>query len=206
MIGIYKITNPNGRIYIGQSTNIEERMKHYINKNGKRQPKIFYSIKKYGWENHIFEIIEECSMKLLNEREIFWKKYYLKKSSGDWGKMLFCELYDMGGGPLSPSTRKKMSEAKIGTKYSEETIEKIRNSKLGTNHSRETKEKMSRDRIGKTTSKPILQFDLEENFIREWVNGRQASLKLGICYAHINKVLNNQGKTAGGFIWKFKIV
>jgi group I intron endonuclease len=58
MVGIYKITNPKGKVYIGQSTNIEERMKHYINKNGKRQPKIFYSIKKYGWENHIFTNIK----------------------------------------------------------------------------------------------------------------------------------------------------
>ena len=27
MIGIYKITSPSGRIYIGQSTNIEKRKK-----------------------------------------------------------------------------------------------------------------------------------------------------------------------------------
>jgi hypothetical protein len=29
MIGIYKIINPNGRIYIGQSTNIEVRWSKY---------------------------------------------------------------------------------------------------------------------------------------------------------------------------------
>jgi hypothetical protein len=29
MIGIYKIINPNGRIYIGQSTNIEGRWTKY---------------------------------------------------------------------------------------------------------------------------------------------------------------------------------
>jgi len=206
MVGIYKITNPNGKIYIGQSINIEERIKHYSCNNGKRQPKMFYSIKKYGWENHTFEIIEKCSIKQLDMREIFWKKYYLDKASGDWNKMLFCELYDRGGGPLSLETRRKMSKAKIGTKYSKETKEKIRNSKLGTKHSKETKEKMSKDRIGKTTSKPILQYSKEGNFIKEWINGRQASLKLNICYTHINKVLNNQGNTAGGFVWKFKII
>ena len=29
MIGIYKITNPSGKIYIGQSINIENRKKIY---------------------------------------------------------------------------------------------------------------------------------------------------------------------------------
>jgi len=29
MVGIYKITNPNGKIYIGQSINIESRKRVY---------------------------------------------------------------------------------------------------------------------------------------------------------------------------------
>ena len=204
MVGIYKIMNPNGRIYIGQSTNIDNRRKHYKNNSGKRQPKIFYSLKKYGWEQHIFEIIEECTLEQLNEREVYWKKYYLEQAEYDWSKVLFCELYDNGGGPLSEETRKKMSYSKLGTKLSIEIKDKIRNSKLGTKHSKETKEKMSEMRIGKTTSKTVLQFDIDGNFIKEWSSGRQASLELKICYSHINKLLNGCGKTAGGFIWKFK--
>ena len=56
MIGIYKITNPKGNIYIGQSWNIETRKSSYKNcRPG--QPYIFNSIKKYGWENHKFEFV-----------------------------------------------------------------------------------------------------------------------------------------------------
>ena len=39
-IGIYKITNPSGKIYIGQSTNIYSRYKIYRNVPNKAQPKI----------------------------------------------------------------------------------------------------------------------------------------------------------------------
>ena len=41
MIGIYKITSPTNRVYIGQSVNIKKRFRSYIHKLGKRQPIIF---------------------------------------------------------------------------------------------------------------------------------------------------------------------
>ena len=74
MIGIYKITNPLNKIYIGQSINIERRFKEYqkhqqITTIGS---KLFNSIKKYGCNNHQFEIIEECNLEQLNEKEIYW--------------------------------------------------------------------------------------------------------------------------------------
>ena len=78
MIGIYKITNKiNYKVYIGQSINIEERWKqhkiYYSNKNLKEYNTKFYkAIRKYGIENFDFEVIEECPIELLNEREKYW--------------------------------------------------------------------------------------------------------------------------------------
>lgn len=57
MIGIYKITNPNGKIYIGQSTNIDKRFYRYKRLECKGQIKLYNSLKKYGWDAHIIEII-----------------------------------------------------------------------------------------------------------------------------------------------------
>lgn len=68
-IGIYKITSPKGKIYIGQSMNIEKRFIHYKNSGAPSQPKIDRSFKKYGFANHVCEIIEICDESLLNERE-----------------------------------------------------------------------------------------------------------------------------------------
>ena len=68
---IYKTTNNiNGKIYIGQDKNNNP---HYFG-SGK---KLKSAIKKYGKENFIKEILEECDSKeILNEREIYWIDFY----------------------------------------------------------------------------------------------------------------------------------
>lgn len=82
MIGIYKITNLiNNRCYIGQSRNIQKRWTDHkntafnSNKDGYDYP-LYKSIRKYGLENFLFEVIEECSISSLNERENYWIKFY----------------------------------------------------------------------------------------------------------------------------------
>ena len=75
-IGIYKITSPTNKIYVGQSTNLKKREEDYQKLRCDKQPKLYNSLIKHGWEQHIFEIIEECSLEQLNEREIYWGMYY----------------------------------------------------------------------------------------------------------------------------------
>ena len=74
--GIYKITSPIGEIYIGQSCNIENRFKQYYTQRCTEQPKLFKSLCKYGYINHIFEVIEECDKSLLNKQESHYQKFY----------------------------------------------------------------------------------------------------------------------------------
>lgn len=81
MLGIYKITNDiNGKIYIGQSINIEKRIKEHFWK-AECQKDVSYNsilhlaIRKYGKENFSWEILEECSVENIDEKE----KYYIKK-------------------------------------------------------------------------------------------------------------------------------
>ena len=76
IIGIYKITSPSGRIYIGQSVNILRRFYLYRKMHCKSQPRIFLSLKKYGPDSHIFEIIKECQKNELNDLEIFYIEKY----------------------------------------------------------------------------------------------------------------------------------
>lgn len=72
--GIYKITNLiNNHIYIGQSINIERRFREHKNKTSLIVDK---AIKKYGIENFLFEIIEECDSSILDEREKYWITFY----------------------------------------------------------------------------------------------------------------------------------
>ena len=143
-IGIYKITSPNNKVYIGQSINIEIRKKYYLNLNKcKKQPKLYNSLKKYGFDQHIFEIIEECNLDQLNEREIYWKQYYLNQVNGDWDKVLFCNLFDTGGGPKTEEHRKKISKSRKGRKYSDDTKRKMSDAKKGRKYNENHKNQMS---------------------------------------------------------------
>lgn len=77
MIGIYKITDlTNGMIYIGQSNNISRRKIEHFNDNKYNQSKIDQAIITKGKENFSFEIIEECTVDQLNEKEKYWIQYY----------------------------------------------------------------------------------------------------------------------------------
>lgn len=70
--GIYKITSPSGKIYVGQSINIHKRFLKYNSKNCKSQPRLYRSINKYGWVKHETEIICICEKYELNKFEIFY--------------------------------------------------------------------------------------------------------------------------------------
>lgn len=73
--GIYKITSPSGRVYIGQSVDIKVRWASYRG-NCSNQVKLYNSFQKYGVHKHIFEIEEECREEVLTERELYWQKHY----------------------------------------------------------------------------------------------------------------------------------
>lgn len=80
MIGIYKIQNKvNGKIYIGQSVNIENRWKQHIrelNKESHANQHLLSSWKKYGQENFEFSVICTCNSYELDEKEIYYIDLY----------------------------------------------------------------------------------------------------------------------------------
>ena len=76
MIGVYKITSPSGKIYIGQSINYLKRLKYYNSLNCKCQPRLYNSLLKYGINNHIFEFIEQCLFEELNVKERYYQDLY----------------------------------------------------------------------------------------------------------------------------------
>lgn len=76
MIGIYKITNKvNGKIYIGQSIHIEKRWQEHCQPSNNKSL-IAKAIKKYGKENFLFEVIEQCTKEELLEKEEYYIKMY----------------------------------------------------------------------------------------------------------------------------------
>lgn len=77
-IGIYKITNKiNKCAYIGQSINIKKRQNDHKNYPSEcSHYPLYKAFKDFGIENFNFEIIEECALNQLNDREKYWIAYY----------------------------------------------------------------------------------------------------------------------------------
>lgn len=87
MIGIYKITNNiNGKIYIGQSIDIDKRWREHKRRaqvpNKEYEKYLYRAFRKYGIDNFTFEILEECSRDQLNDRENYYILLY--KSNDDY--------------------------------------------------------------------------------------------------------------------------
>lgn len=133
MIGIYKITSPNNRIYIGQSVDIEKRFKEYKSNNikTKRQPKVWRSFQKYGVKNHIFEVIEFCEYAELTEKEGYYQDMYNSIYEG-----LNCVRVSTkdNTGYVSDETKEKIRKKLIGVKHSDERCETKRQQMIGNKH------------------------------------------------------------------------
>ncbi len=74
--GIYKITSPTGKIYIGQSVGIKKRINSYNSLKCNRQPKLYSSFIKHGVSSHTFEIIKECDKKELDDFERYYINFF----------------------------------------------------------------------------------------------------------------------------------
>ena len=74
--GIYKITSPAKKIYVGKSININNRRKSYVSNRNTLQHLIFKSIQQYGFENHKFEILLTCEKSELAKWETYFIVFY----------------------------------------------------------------------------------------------------------------------------------
>jgi len=136
---IYKTTNLiNGKIYIGQDSKNNNK---YLG-SGDLLKK---AIKKYGKENFKKEILETCSSQLeLDEKE---RLHIFELNSTDKNIGYNISVGGRNGTTLnrkmSNETKKKMSDAKLGIKFTDEHKENLSKSRIGKILSNETKKKMS---------------------------------------------------------------
>jgi len=203
-IGIYKITNPKGKIYIGQSTNIEDRFKHYYSLHCKGQPKIYNSLKKYGPKNHIFEIIERCNISNLIEKENFYKKEFNTLEKG-----LNCR-FDGKGGYDSKETKERKRLCKLGNQHAKGHKKSKNTKKLISQKMKKFpfyKNKNRSKKLSKSKSIKIYQYTLDDIFIKEWESAKQAAINLNpnkINGSDIRACIRGEQKTAYGFKWEEK--
>lgn len=122
MIGIYKIVSPKGRVYIGESINIEKRRDQYKRGHYQKQWKLARSLEKYGWEAHAFEILEICSISELKERERYYQLLFNSIQKG-----LNLKLTGIHEVKTQDSLEVGLNRSKgqMGRKQTEETKQKL---------------------------------------------------------------------------------
>lgn len=208
MIGIYKITNQiNGKSYIGKSVDIEDRwMRHRsraFQKNDNQYNSYLYrAIRKYQLCNFTFEVVEECSMEELDDKEIFYidlyDSFYTKNgynmTRGGDGSLKqdyneVCELWNAG------YTISDIAKQINGTRNTVKHILKICDAGYS--------EDEARQRGKKKKSYTINQYDINGNFIKTWESSRQIERELHIDHSDVISCCNWVYKTAGGYKWKY---
>ena len=144
---IYKIVSPSNRVYIGQTISLQRRLSAYKRNDCKGQKRLFNSFNTYGFENHNFEVIEECDDDKLNERERYYQDFYSVLSKNG----LNCKLTNTSDKRLvhSEDSLKKISEASKGRTWSEERKKQFSQKRIGLKLSEESKKKISIANSGK---------------------------------------------------------
>lgn len=105
--GIYKIISPDNKVYIGETDDFNRRVSQYKRLNCQNQPKIYRSFKKYGVNNHKFELIMECAFEDLLYFESCFQEIYRAVENG-----LNCKYTGRSEikGRVSEETKKKQKE------------------------------------------------------------------------------------------------
>lgn len=105
--GVYSFKNKiSGKRYIGKAKCLYHR--HWKHLNGQSgAPKLENAVKKYGWDNFEFEILEECPIDLLEEREEYWILFY-KTLDDNFGYNI---VQRQKGHPISEETKQKIRES-----------------------------------------------------------------------------------------------
>ena len=104
----------------------------------------------------------------------------------------------------SDDAKKKISESSKGRACSDETKQKLRKPKP-TGFSDKISKIKKGVKLGPSKKrKPILQFDMDNIFIKEWESVSSAESELKIY--NINAVCKGKQQTAGGYKWKYKTI
>lgn len=150
IIGIYIITSPKGRIYIGQSIDIYDRWDTYMSLSCEAQTKLYRSLKKHGVENHTFEIID--TLEVDDEHELDWLEIYFIKYFNSFNTPHGLNLKEGGShGRASDESRKRMSKSHLGKVPVNKGVKGQKSWNNGLKSSIETRKKQSESHFGQVS-------------------------------------------------------
>lgn len=224
--GIYCIEDiAHHRKYIGQSVDILDRWRRHIselNLGYHHNDYLQKSWNKYGYDNFMFTILEECSETQLNDKERFYiEKYntldrnygYNLKDGGQDHNRYADETKERIREAVKASyddpNRRLIQRENALKQWSDPEIKKKilgeNNGMYGRHHTEESKRKMGQKKKGRISWRrdrtPVLCVELDRVFQDATTAGNEMSLDSSC----ILKVCKGSRHTCGGYHWKYII-
>ncbi len=176
--GIYKITSPTGRIYIGESVNILKRWVIYKRLSCKNQIKLYNSFNKHTVDNHIFEIVEVCLEEELKCRERFWQDFYDCVGNG-----LNCTLTECG---------------ELKKQWSQESLDKV----SGKNSKWYGKPSLSKGVKRDSTNHPSNRLTINTDTQEEYISVERLAAACGIEGKKLRRYLSDNSRNPTVYMYK----
>lgn len=212
---IYKITTPSNKLYVGKTYDLRKRINaHKCAVKYGKNIMLHNSIRKYGWDAHKLEIIEEVADELMNEREVFWinelktycyeNKFGLNMTKGGDGqrstwmhktelRKYFSDKFSGDGNPF------------YGKKHSEETRKILsENAKIRNKKDKRTIPEWGAEKGRNIVRKKVLCYNLDGTFNREYNSVSDAANDLKIPPSCISAVCRGERKTTDNYRFIFK--
>lgn len=216
---VYKHVSPDGRVYVGITS--QKPAQRWQSGHGYKNNSYFTrAILKYGWDNFTHEILyddltekeaKDIEISLITKLKCNERKYGFNISSGgeskkgttisDWQKQRISEASK--NRIVSKETREKLSKASKKTWSDESYRRHMREVNLGSKNPQYGKTRTPQEKLERG-AKSVLQFDMDGNFIQEYVSLHDAADKTGISRSSISACCRGIYKQARGYIWKFK--
>lgn len=209
---IYKITNKvNGKVYIGQTVKpIEKRwQEHQRGKDyygrSEYNTHLKKAFRKYGLNNFIVEQVEKCPDSKLSERECYWIKYYDSFNNGYNSTLGGEQGYTCDTEEILKLWNKGYNCREIAKRLNMSVDGRAISNRLKANGiSQEEIYKRGYKKSSQSSARPVLQYDLEGNFIAKYKSMMDAARAVKCDRSGISKVCAGVQHTAGGYKWMYE--
>lgn len=208
MAYIYKITNNlNKKCYIGETLRpIEVRWKQHQqrSKDENNTEYLYNAIRKYGIENFTIEEIETCPDENRFERETYYILMLDTMAPNGYNLVLSQNGQTKD---IKDKLLKLWSEGLLITEIAKEIKLNIKTTRYYLYNNGITKEQIleRRDALaGRRSRKPVRQYDLEGNFIQDFLSASEAGRVLNLNHASISKACKGSLLTYKNFIWQYE--